>query len=178
MYKKCLVDSPPSMPLPTFTLLLHSYTHLTFNQKRPQLLTELGHQLGSRLFHGCRFTSQHFLTKGEQRPVSAKQVLQDIKFNLFPTIFGKRASKIEIFVSQIKHQKTGQNVQGYVISDPSPLYLSDLSKSNYVVRFLCSVLEGYMAQAGLQGKAHGSVISDKKAAKCEFIIVFDDQPNK
>ena len=75
-----------------------------------------------------------------ERNTKILEMLNHIKYKLWPVIFGTTASGLESFIADRVSKKTGQPIKEYVVYDINPIYDLPYSKDNFIFKFFGGVL--------------------------------------
>jgi hypothetical protein len=152
--------------------IINEYGNFSFSRKKENSIEKLGVDVGARLYEGIFFTSSNLMSEKKERKIKILDILNYIKYNLWPVLFNKQATGLESFIGERKSE-TGEDIKEYVIYDIDPIYNLRYTKENFVFKFFGFVLKGFLNYAGFPCKVLTDINNEKGKSKCEFIIFFE-----
>ena len=173
--KTALIQDQKQVSFNTLIYILNEYSAMGHNKKKTDSLEKLGEDVGARLYEGIFFTTQNLSSKKEERKLKIVEMMNYIRYSLWPVLFDKTAGGIEIFTGSRKHKLTNADLKEYVIYDLDPVYNLRYANNTNVTRYLCGILKGFLTYAGFPCTVGLDVPQDKdKRVKFDFIISFDE----
>ncbi len=171
--KSPLIEDNKQVSFNTMVYLLNEYAALGYNKKKTDVLERLGEDVGARLYEGILFTSTNLSSRKDERKLKVVDAMNYVRYSLWPALFDKTASGIEIFTGGRKHKVTGAELKEYVVYDLDPVYNLRYANNTNVARYLSGILKGFLTYAGFPCSVTLDVPQDKRV-KYDFIISFEE----
>lgn len=168
-----LIEDSKQVTFNTLIYILNEYSAMGYNKKKNDALERLGEDVGARLYEGILFTGPNLSSRKDERKLKIVDVLNYVRYSLWPVLFDKTASGIEIFTGGRKHKVTNVELKEYVIYDVDPIYNLRYTTNTNVARYLSGILKGFLSYAGFPCNVILDIPQDKKN-KFDFIISFEE----
>ena len=171
--KTPLISENTNISFNTLTYIINEYSNFSFSRKKENSIEKLGVDVGARLYEGIFFTQSNLLSEKKERKIKILDILNYIKYNLWPVLFNKQASGLESFIGERK-LPNGEDIKEYVVYDIDPIYNLRYTKENFIFKFFGYILKGFLGYAGFPCKVLSDCNLEKGKSKCEFIIFFEE----
>ena len=173
--KVALIGENRNVPFNTLVYLINEYANFGGQQKKLDLVEKVGEDVGARLYEGVLFSGASLGNRKEERKTKVIDMLNYVKYSLWPILFDKTANGLESFIGDRKHSVTGQDLKEYVIYDVDPIYNLRYTNDTNILRYIGGILKGFLTYAGFPCVVRAEVNEDKdKKQKFEFIVYFDE----
>jgi len=173
--KVALINENKSVPFNTLIYLINEYANFGSSQKKSDSVEKIGEDVGARLYEGVLFSGVNLANRKDERKIKIIDMLNYIKYSLWPVLFDKTANGLESFIGDRKHSVSGNELKEYVIYDIDPIYNLRYTNDTNILRYICGILKGFLTYGGFPCSVKSEINEDKdKKQKFEFIIYFDE----